>query len=102
MARLALPVDHLPLMFRFAVMTTKTVIERPRPKVRAFRMLGVPRFTVRRNMSARNNDGIAFDGLIVYHSRMTGRAALSTTANSECIHVFAMAHHETNILYRRR
>jgi hypothetical protein len=83
-------------------MATEAIVESPRPEVRPFRILRVPRLVVCGNMSTRQDDGISFDRLIVYDSRMTGRATLFLTAGAERLHMLAVTHDEAHVLDRNR
>ena len=102
MAGLAFPVKHLALMLGRSVMAAEAVIERSGAKVRTFRMIGMPRFTVAGDMSAGNDDWVALDWLVVDDAGMAGRTTLALRTSPEGLHVFTMAHNQTDIFDRRR
>src|SRR5687768_309325 len=101
-AGLAFSVQNSTLVLGLPVMATEAIVESPRPKIRPFRILRMPRLVVCGNMSTRQDDGVSFDRLIVYDSRMTGRATLFLAAGAECFHMLTVTHHKTHIFHRDR
>jgi hypothetical protein len=101
-AGLAFSVQNSTLVLGLPVMATEAIVESPRPEVRPFGILRMPRLVVCGNMSTRQDDGISFNRLIVYDSRMTGRATLFLAADAEGLHMLAMTHDEAHIFYRNR
>lgn len=98
----ALATDHPALMLGFPVMTAEAIAEGPRPQIRPLGMIRIPGLAVGRNMAARNHDRITFDRGLVHNGGMARRAALPLSSHPEGLHVRAMAHHQPDVLDRRR
>jgi len=100
MAGFAFPAHDLSLILRLPVMAPETICERPCPQIRAFRMVGVPRFTVSRNMSARDDNRIAFDRLAMHDPGMARRTAFPMATLHERIDMCTMAHDKADLTDR--
>ncbi len=89
-------------MLCLSIMATKTVIECPRAKVGAFRMIRMPRLAVRRYMSAWNDNRITLDGFIMHDAGMTSRTTLLLSTDPKSLHMLAMVHDQPHLFHRRR
>jgi hypothetical protein len=79
-------------MLALSIVTAETVTEGSITKVRPLGIDRIPRFAVRGQMTPRNDDGIALDGCIMHHARMTSCTPFVLSASLEGLHVLTMVH----------
>src|SRR6266545_2434050 len=96
MTRLALFAEDFALVLGLAIMTAKAVRRAFFPQDTVLWMIGIERLAVHRDMAAWQHDGIALDRRLVHHARMARGAALSLSALPERVHMFPVAHDQSD------